>query len=50
MNYRGWEIHYAAGIWRAMRFGIGMNTNSLDGLKHMIDMKIEIGKAHKWVP
>lgn len=37
MTHRGWSISYAAGIWRAIRFGVGMSANSKALLLEMID-------------
>jgi len=50
-KYNGWKIitfrwkgkdHYSAS-----QFGVTMNTNSLDGIKSMIDTKIWEGRKRK---
>lgn len=42
--YKGWTINHdpeapAAGVWRAARAGVGMNTNTLEGILRMVDTK-----------
>lgn len=46
-HYRGWDYDFSAsrpasGQWRATRAGVGMNTNSEEGLKRMIDQRCQL--------
>lgn len=40
-DYRGWQLYEEDGHFYAYRHGVRMNTNSLEGIKTMIDWKIE---------
>jgi hypothetical protein len=49
-HYRGWnywfdEFSPKSGQWKAMRAGVGMNTNNEADLKHMIDAKVHKTKG-----
>ncbi len=44
-RYKGWTIyqgpsHPVTGLWRAVRFGVGMGHNTLEGLQRMIDRRV----------
>jgi hypothetical protein len=52
-NYKGWTITYDAnrpvtGTWRAERYGVGVCHNSLEGVKRLVDAKIEDDKRPLW--
>lgn len=44
--YKGYSLDFdpsrpMSGQWRAVRHGVGLNNNSLEGLKRMIDFKVK---------
>jgi hypothetical protein len=46
MYYRGWEIYQdinapITGRWKALRFGVRIGNTTKEGVKRMIDAKIE---------
>ena len=46
MKYREWTITYSdarpvTGRWRAERFGVGVSSKSEEGVKKLVDYRIE---------
>ena len=51
-HYRGWDIFYSAaapvtGRHRAVRHGVTMNANTVEAIKHMIDLRHEDARQAK---
>lgn len=50
-DYRGWQIteiqHHGKPHFIARRYGVNMNTRTLEGIKIMIDAKITTNQADR---